>query len=818
MYYSAIGLLAALILLIENQDILFNRSVALAHPAWRAYRRFLLAVLAYYVTDILWGALEARKLALALFTDTTVYFVAMAAGIVFWTRFTVTYLEGKSIFARMLLYAGQIMAALVTLLAAVNIITPVLFTVNEDCVYYALPLRYVILAGQILMLLLLSGFAVSSAIRTGGESNKNYRYKALASFGLIMALFLFIQLWYPYLPLYGIAYLLGNCLLHTFVVSDEKEEYRRGMAEAKKISELKDTISSLLDNMPGMTFTKDAETGVYLACNQSFAEYAHKENPDGVAGLTDAQIFDAETAAHFIEDDHMALSMDEPYIFFEDVPDAVGNQRQFQTTKLKYTDTSGRLCILGMCQDVTDMVRIQRENAKTKEAYERARSAGIVYSHIAQAIASSYSNLYYVDLDTEEFIEYRTDTDRAELIEARRGINFFAALKADAQKRVHSYDRDALLAAMDRQTLLNTLKRDKSFIMTYRILRGNEPGYVTMKVSRLRDNRFIVIGVTDVDDQVKQQRAAQRMQEEQIAYSRLSALTGDYICVYVVEPETGRYREFSSREGFEFFSVPKEGMDFFDSARERTKSIIYQKDMERFLSLFTRENVLSEVERNGIFALTYRLMIDEKPTYVQLRAAMLPEKGGPRLIVGVNDIDKQVKQEEAFAKRLAQAQNEAAIDSLTGVRNKHSYSEAEKRLNQQIEENGHLEFAIVVLDVNDLKKVNDTQGHQAGDRLIREACNLICEVFKHSPVFRVGGDEFTVIVQGKDYENVDALTGRVAEHNARSRESGGIVVACGMSRFDGDESVASVFERADQNMYENKCALKGKKPGAPGER
>ncbi len=818
MYYSAIGILAVLILFIENQDLLFNCSVALTQPAWKAYRRFLLAVLAYYVTDILWGALEAHKLVHALFADTTANFIAMAAGILCWTQYIVTYMEGRGRYSRMLLHTGRILAALITAMAVANVFAPILFTVDGACVYRALPARYGILGCQILLLLLLSAYALSAIIRQGTGLKRRYRYRALASFGLIMALFLFVQLWYPYLPLYGVAYLLGTCLLHTFVVSDEKEKYLRGQEEAKKISELKDTIGSLLDNVPGMTFTKDAETGVYLACNQAFAEYAHKATPDGVVGLTDAQIFDAETAAHFVEDDHMALSMDEPYVFFEDVPDAVGNQRQFQTTKLKYTDTSGRLCILGMCQDVTDLVRIQRENAKTKEAYEKARSAGVVYSHIAQAIASSYTNLFYVDLDTEEFIEYRTDTDRAELIEARRGINFFTALKADAQKRVHSYDRDALVAAMDRQTLLDTLKRDNSFIMTYRILRGNEPFYTTMKVSRMRDDRFIVIGVTNVDDQVKEQRAAQRMQEEQIAYSRISALTGDYICVYVVEPETERFREFSSREGFESFSVPKEGMDFFDSARERTKEIIYPKDRDRFLSLFTRDNVLSEVERSGIFALTYRLMIDGKPVYVQLRAAKLAEKGGSRLIVGVNDIDAQVKQEEEFANRLAQAQNEAAIDSLTGVRNKHSYSEAEQRLNQQIGNHGHLEFAIVVLDVNDLKKVNDTQGHQAGDLLIQSACNLICDIFKHSPVFRVGGDEFAVIVQGKDYENIEALTGKVDEHNAEASRSGGIVVACGISRFDGDESVARVFERADQNMYENKCALKGRKPGESSDR
>ena len=143
-------------------------------------------------------------------------------------------------------------------------------------------------------------------------------------------------------------------------VTNDEEEYRRRLEEAQRIRALNQTITSLLDSIPGMAFTKDAETGVYLACNQAFAEYAHKETPDGVVGLTDAEIFDAETAAHFVEDDDAALMMEKPYIFFEDVPDAAGNQRQFWTTKLKYTDASGRLCLQGFCQDVTDILRAVR--------------------------------------------------------------------------------------------------------------------------------------------------------------------------------------------------------------------------------------------------------------------------------------------------------------------------------------------------------------------------------------------------------------------------------------------------------------------------
>ena len=129
-------------------------------------------------------------------------------------------------------------------------------------------------------------------------------------------------------------------------------------------------------------------------------------------------------------------------------------------------------------------------------------------------------------------------------------------------------------------------------------------------------------------------------------------------------------------------------------------------------------------------------------------------------------------------------------------------------MDSRIAEHSQPPFAIVMMDVNDLKKVNDTAGHQAGDQYLREACKTICDTFKHSPVFRVGGDEFAVICQGSDYECMDELLGKMRDHNGNASRAGGIMIACGMARFGDDECVASVLERADHNMYENKKALK----------
>ena len=583
-------------------------------------------------------------------------------------------------------------------------------------------------------------------------------------------------------------------------------------ADARKIAELKESISTLLDNMPALSYSKDARTGAYLACNQAFAEYAHKDKPADVVGLTASDIFDKETAELFDKEDKIALEMDEPYVVFEDVPDAAGDQKQLQTTKLKFIDASGKQCILGMSQDVTDMVRIQRENATTKEAYEKARSNGIIFTHIAQTLAHGYEDLYYVNLENSEYIEYNTDAETGALIEIRRGTDFFESLISDADVMVYPDDRDMVRMNLNRGTLIDALNRNKTFIMTYRLLSGdNEPVYVSMTVTRMDDDeRFIILGVTDVDEEMKQRHAAERILEERIAYTRINALTGDFLCVYVVDPETERYREFSATEGFNSLSLPKEGMDFFGTSREQISRVIYPDDLDRFLSLFDKEVILSETEKGRPFAISYRLMIDGKPHYVQLKGAMVQEKEGRRLIIGINDIESQVQQEEAYAKRLAQAQSKAQVDALTGVKNKHAYQEEEERLNRMIADRQAPEFAVVILDVNDLKKVNDTLGHQAGDQYIRDACKLICDTFKRSPVFRTGGDEFSVIAEGDDYRSIEELTGRIFAHDEEAMRSGGIVIACGMSRWDDDADVASVSERADKLMYDNKSSLKQK--------
>lgn len=467
-------------------------------------------------------------------------------------------------------------------------------------------------------------------------------------------------------------------------------------------------------------------------------------------------------------------------------------------------ENEGKKLILGVTNDEEEYKR------QLEKAYKKANRKATIYTHIARALARGYTDLFYVNMETNELIEFHTDDEHGVLSEVRHSQDFFEGCERDARTGIHPDDQESFIRAMNRDFLKKALAESRYFELTYRRIKEGDPFYVRMRISRMEDDEnLIVIAVQDIDEKVKHREEEKRIQEERIVYARLHALTGNFVCVYVVDPETGSYREFSAADHYEkSFAQAKSGEDFFKTLREAAAVFCHPDDRKRVLSLLTKENILSAVEHSGIFTLGYRIMTEGKPVYYQLKGAMVEEKEGPRLVVGLNNIDAQVRQEQEYRRCLAEAQNEVNIDALTGVKNKHAFLETEERMNRRIAELRQPPFSVVIFDVNELKRINDTEGHQTGDAYLKDACRIICDLFQHSPVFRIGGDEFAAISQGRDYDRIEELLDKMNRHNQEAMLSGGIVIACGMSRFDHDACVAAVFERADHNMYDNKNSLK----------
>ena len=156
-------------------------------------------------------------------------------------------------------------------------------------------------------------------------------------------------------------------------------------------------------------------------------------------------------------------------------------------------------------------------------------------------------------------------------------------------------------------------------------------------------------------------------------------------------------------------------------------------------------------------------------------------------------------------------------DSLTHVKNRTAYDKYVKNFKKRFNDGEIKEYAVAYFDINNLKVVNDKYGHEAGDAYIRNSCKLICDTFKHSPVFRIGGDEFLSILYNDDFKNRDALLVEMKKEMAM-RESmpekyspaARVSVASGLAVFDAtiDADLMSVVNRADTLMYEDKYKMK----------
>lgn len=219
----------------------------------------------------------------------------------------------------------------------------------------------------------------------------------------------------------------------------------------------------------------------------------------------------------------------------------------------------------------------------------------------------------------------------------------------------------------------------------------------------------------------------------------------------------------------------------------------------------------------SVFTMYYTRRIT-KPLEELTQAADQVDKGNYDFTLEYDNDDELGRLTNTF-KRLASHVKEhindlnsrVYIDALTSVKNKGAFADIIEVLQVKLDNGDDLMFAVGVFDCDNLKAVNDHYGHDKGDIYLKTACQLICRVFQHSPVFRIGGDEFAVVMQNEDFKNRDALVKRFNE----SKKAINIVavnaweevhITMGMAVFDpkSDHNVIDTVRRADKAMYASK--------------
>ncbi|MBR0365207.1 MAG: diguanylate cyclase [Clostridia bacterium] len=243
MTYSNTAIFAFLVHCIVNHNALRNKHFRNDTPAGKTYRLLMLSVAVFYIFDAFWGVLYDAHMITAVFIDTMFYFIAMTATVFLWSRYVINYLQENNRLSRALKYVGWFFLVFIAVVLILNCFVPIMFWFDENGVYHAAYMRYVILALQIILFLFSACYVLFTA--KGMDQSAKRRHRAIGAFGATMTIMVIMQVVYPLLPMYSVGCLLATCILHSFVLEDLKEIRHRELEEmARREEEHKEELGS----------------------------------------------------------------------------------------------------------------------------------------------------------------------------------------------------------------------------------------------------------------------------------------------------------------------------------------------------------------------------------------------------------------------------------------------------------------------------------------------------------------------------------------------------------------------------------------------
>ena len=243
----------------------------------------------------------------------------------------------------------------------------------------------------------------------------------------------------------------------------------------------------------------------------------------------------------------------------------------------------------------------------------------------------------------------------------------------------------------------------------------------------------------------------------QTAFNQVATtLARHFDSMYYIEIETGKYCEFMPAKLLEGLNIPKQGDDFFAFSRNNAHKVVHPDDLELVLKIHDKDEILNLLSENDSYTVGCRLIINGKIIHIRHIDIMCEDK--KHFLFCMENVEDEFREAEELKENLRYVERMARFDELTGVKNQKAFTEETRIMNVMMKSNTDtLHFGVVMCDVNDLKTINDTRGHSFGDEAIQRTSRLICNIYKHSPVFRIGGDEFAILLTGSDYDEREKL-------------------------------------------------------------
>ncbi|MCR4789197.1 MAG: GGDEF domain-containing protein [Lachnospiraceae bacterium] len=414
--------------------------------------------------------------------------------------------------------------------------------------------------------------------------------------------------------------------------------------------------------------------------------------------------------------------------------------------------------VIIICTDVDSQIR---EKLMIEEMHKRYVSG--VY-----ALSREYSSVYYVNLDTKEVAPF----DLSNRIQGMFGDKFY---HMDYDKAVEEYidhavideDKERMTEILSRDYVRRCLVNQDHFT---RIYLNNDNCYCEMKCVKVAQedaSNVVIMGFAVKDDEIRSQQEHKKQKDFQL--SLLDGLTRDFYTVILIKPGNVAelYRASDNVRVTEFLRYAESQDEGYDEGvRYYVERFVADEDKERMIEEMKFENLLNNVPEEGIYPITFK-RVNENGEVVYLRICCtkaVSGNGEVNIVAAFRNVDTLVRNEMRQQQLYEKAINERDMDGLTGLQNRYCFENKIKTYG----DGDYDTIGCIYIDVDGLHEINNEEGHDRGDFMIKTVAGKVSELWGKNDTFRIGGDEFIAFVfdtpREKIAEDVQELKKVLAEH------------------------------------------------------
>ncbi len=487
--------------------------------------------------------------------------------------------------------------------------------------------------------------------------------------------------------------------------------------------------------------------------------------------------------------------------------EVVGNYRSLVNGEIHYfqykitkSSEDGKMAVIGF-QNIDDIIKehkkLDEEKRKETEAHERELANQLA---IIMALSKSFRNVFVANLKTGTAKAIRLDDSYN--VKAVRDVSsgafpFDAVIDRWIKENVHPDDKKRIKESLNVDNIRKVFATQDSYVGTYRSIEEGIKHYYQYDCRRVDNTEYVVVGFQLIDKIVEEQKENQRREraleearfnEEKERVEVINSLSTIYSTIFQADIVTHKYEILTSVPLMGKL-VPQKG-NFDDVKDIIINNFIepeFKESLYEFLNIDTLANRLKNV---NTVTTDYKA---PNGSWIQARFIVKRRDNDGNAIEGLY-VARDISEEKLM-------KYEAEHDALTGVLNRGGFDQI---LNSNIKEKR--DFALVLIDIDEFKDVNDNYGHDVGDDVLKKISKMLGEQFRSIDyICRIGGDEFAVIMMDvkKDFET--KIINKIDEINellsSRTIDIPLVSLSVGTAFMDKDSSSDSLFKDADNALY-----------------